>query len=389
MWKEIVERIGELRELDSHNKYKINPVASDAEIKAFEKQLGVELPEQLRRYYLEVGNGGPWIYDYQSLENLNADKPWMGVDFYEESDENFDNITGLLSVMGGGYAHDNYVITNGPECGQLMAYSDGTGFLFKVADNLIEQMHVELDVEIEPFNRLKRYMNESEDVQTIAQRYRDDYQAEPANILVRLASLMGFEFSYHPDGLNARKMFKDENKNWIVTIEEEARQFFNQKIAQFKATGQSHVFTYTKRKYRYMDVLFVSNKHKNNSKDLLVASSARDWSEPYPKRIYKLEMTPEASNESELLLNMVIRLMQIHKLKPQCLVIDGGDKETAQDLYNKLNEPIPVICLKFGEGKDKIVSVHGINQDQAEDHLSCMDRKSTLPTPIHYLRNYS
>ena len=66
MWDDVLKRIGVLARLDrnyvvygaNHHKYRFNAIPNKSEVIKVEEGLGVRLPDELRNFYLYLGNGG-------------------------------------------------------------------------------------------------------------------------------------------------------------------------------------------------------------------------------------------------------------------------------------------------------------------------------------------
>jgi hypothetical protein len=94
VWDEIVARIDRLRVRDSQyqvfgaerHRYRLHPCLSTLAIRRRECALGVELPTELRTFYLEIGNGlvGPdhGLYPLNKFEPYRPAAPYPGVELF-------------------------------------------------------------------------------------------------------------------------------------------------------------------------------------------------------------------------------------------------------------------------------------------------------------------
>lgn len=158
MWDEVVQKIQKLKALDSNfyihgaetHRYRFNPVVKESVLESTEKRLGCRLPEALRRFYLEVGNGGAgpdWgLWKLEALREHKPDRPWKGVAYYDEQSED-ENLEGLLTLMTRHPTYHNGIVTNGKDLGKIIAYeisfimsenADGIVFIYEEGKDLVD-----------------------------------------------------------------------------------------------------------------------------------------------------------------------------------------------------------------------------------------------------------
>ena len=162
----IQSKLEELSKLDkgyeifgaSDHKYHLNQKLEELDVASFEKQNSISLPQEYRKFILEVGNGGAGpYYGLQTMEDsLYADldfkrtgefvnpsipfpfiEPWNmayeGDEDNETAYEEFQNMyfsekweTGLLRICNYGCAVSLNLVVNGPEKGNIWVDDRGS-----------------------------------------------------------------------------------------------------------------------------------------------------------------------------------------------------------------------------------------------------------------------
>ncbi len=154
----ILEGLATLRDTDSklkvfgarHHKYLLRPCASEQALAAFEEQRQVRLPEEYRRFLLEVGDGGAGpSYGLESLSNclqhLDDEasatalaQPFPHLDYWNPMDEwrcagrvhetysfyeaefvRDENVFGSIVLSNLGCGMTNLLIVSGPQSGSV------------------------------------------------------------------------------------------------------------------------------------------------------------------------------------------------------------------------------------------------------------------------------
>ena len=245
MWEKIVERIEVLKSLDNNNtlrhRYDSDPPVSPERMAEVEKELGVVFPTELRNYYLEVGNGGAGpdtgIWPIEDLQHFRPQQDWPGIDYIDDADEweSESRISGATTIMGRYYAHDNLIVMNGPDAGQIIAY-DPLHFIFVENESLIALYEAWLDESIGYYDRLKDLIVSGAGIQEIAQiRYDGRGTIHPENTLTDVASLLNFPFPYHPDALEARSIEKTADSGTRIVIEDNTRRMFDGRLKKYRS----------------------------------------------------------------------------------------------------------------------------------------------------------
>jgi hypothetical protein len=251
MWEEILKQIEHLKALDhnftvhgsEYHRYSFNPPVSLATMAEVEDDLGVPLPEELKTFYLEVGNGGAGpdsgLHKIEDIEGYKANQNWPGceaVDAIEEDgDEDTDNrVSGLVAIMDRYYSHESCIVMNGEDVGQIIAF-EPWGFIFFEAENLRSVYERWLKKEIGWFNFIKGLIATGDDIVDLVQQMDDLKKAHRANALRDIASLLNFGFSYNPDGLNAFSNVETTAGKYQSVMKEEIRRMFNEKLDTYRS----------------------------------------------------------------------------------------------------------------------------------------------------------
>ncbi len=112
MWDEVLRKLAILKAYDprfstfgaENHRYVFKPPDPPEKVLEMENKLGVTFPPELRTFYLEVGNGnvGPdyGMYGIENLEGYRPDKAWMGCEWYDAQEGDYEEtMTGLLVLM--------------------------------------------------------------------------------------------------------------------------------------------------------------------------------------------------------------------------------------------------------------------------------------------------
>lgn len=250
MWEEVKKRLDELKVLDTGGLYNFEfpGVAMDQEIIAFEEKLGIELPAQLKSFYLQMGNGGPapeaGLYPIGQVENLRADRKWLGCEHYDDLELDFEqSVCGLLTIMGAGYAHANGIVTNGDEKGKIIAFSSSGGWIFVQSASLTDFYNQGLDEIFAMFNEMKTLIEAGEDTYPILLHFSNPRGTHPHNTLLRIASLIELPFQYDSETRPAISYIWYEKSadtgEEVLKIKAETESAFNEKIAEYRKSGRA------------------------------------------------------------------------------------------------------------------------------------------------------
>lgn len=180
MWDAIKHDIALLENLDKENqlfgaeyhRYQLRPVATVDELERCEAALGVALPQELRAFYSEVGNGivGP-AYGLLPTDRLaryyKPHLPFQGVEYFKElarqdgdlDDDGYfeaflEDIHGLIPIIEEGCGHQVCLIATGHSVGRVVKVSCD-GFLQEADRTLVELYESWLKQSIQVFKRVQ------------------------------------------------------------------------------------------------------------------------------------------------------------------------------------------------------------------------------------------
>ena len=142
--KELQALLKKAKETDSEceqfgadcHRYEWNPPASLKEVEAFEKKIGVELPEQYRQFLLKVADGGAGphcgLFSIEEVESwldwsVEADKtPYLTPEIAEQGDFSRQDMTqddwkrGCIPISSQGDIYFTYLMVTGPNRGRVV-----------------------------------------------------------------------------------------------------------------------------------------------------------------------------------------------------------------------------------------------------------------------------
>lgn len=202
MWQDVLEKIQRLKSLDKNlvvfgadiHKYQLRPTISIAELEIEESRLGTTLPEELRNFYLEVGNGGVGpdygLYAVEQLESVRAEEPWPGIDAIDAEDCSTDSLSGVIALMDRYYDYRSYVVCNGADTGRIIAFEEAQ-FSYEEAGSLHEVYCAWLTKELSMLDACVAALRATTDIAEIAQAQRAAREIHPENTLQICASLLG------------------------------------------------------------------------------------------------------------------------------------------------------------------------------------------------------
>lgn len=246
MWDEVLRKLAILKAYDprfstlgaEYHRYVFNPPVPPEKVEKIENKLGVSFPPELRTFYLEVGNGGVGpdygMYKIEDLEGYRADREWMGCEYYDSQEKDFEEtMTGLLELMDRFYSYESCMVMNGQDAGKIIAFST-ISFIFPEADSMVDVYITWLDKEIGRFERIRGMIAAGGGIQEIGQLMYDHNQTHPENTMVIIASLLNFAFPYDPDAIQARKMERTNHGGMRISIAEDPRRMFDKKIDEYR-----------------------------------------------------------------------------------------------------------------------------------------------------------
>ena len=182
MWQAVADKLRQLQAIDRKfqafgaevHRYCLRPPLSSAATARVERQLGVALPEELRRFYTEIGDGGAGpCYGLKPAHELGEHRPslpYPGVealramadqhgsplnkDYFEAPRE---ALAGLLAVIEHGCGHQSCLITSGPRTGRVVDVN-WDGYVVETDQTLVDLYQKWLDDEIARFDAVKTLM---------------------------------------------------------------------------------------------------------------------------------------------------------------------------------------------------------------------------------------
>ena len=187
MWGPILAKLERLRALDKQcqgfgawrHRYRVRPPASAEDIRAAEGRVGVPLPQALRSYYTDVGDGGagPFygLLPGRALEGLRPAVPYPGADVLRKLDPDAgklpsnpdyfeapeEAITGLVAVVEQGCGHRTCLVAT-PAAGGLPVGTvvdvSNDGYVIDTGLTLADLYHQWLDKELTAFEAVRDWM---------------------------------------------------------------------------------------------------------------------------------------------------------------------------------------------------------------------------------------
>ena len=178
MWEEVLDKLARLKAIDRQcqafgsktHRYVLRPVLSLAEVERVEQRLGVRLPEALRRFYLEAGDGGAGpnygLLSAASLRDYHANHQYPGIEKIREAAEDpsedyfeapKEALAGLVVVIEEGCGHETCLITSGPLSGNVVHVSN-EGFVEETTEKLVDHYQQWLDRELSLFEAVELLM---------------------------------------------------------------------------------------------------------------------------------------------------------------------------------------------------------------------------------------
>ncbi|MET1256382.1 endonuclease V [Aliikangiella maris] len=417
MWFNIVNRVAELKSIDSNkvvfgadsHKYEAAPLLTETLLNKYELSLKRELPEQLRSYYLEVGNGGFGPdYGICPLEEIRLYKPdceWQGIDFYLETDEEYEDIaSGMLGIMDRYYSHEGCIVTNGPDKGRFIEFSPYEGWIYFGATDLISLFTSWIDKELESFNILKRVIIQNNSIEDSLEELNSVYGLDHQNTLTRLASMLGFPYKYWPDAREALEFERVSDLKYDVKLTKNAVKMFNRRIGKFLSTESNLDLSKTEKQFTFMEFLAIDVDYRGSNAHVAGVSFS-DWNDKaktYESTVSGIEdyVSGEFYKRE---LPCILSLLKEHELSPDCIFVDGyvhldeGKPGLGKYLYEALNKEVVVIGVAKnprgntmkenevfrGDSKKPLyVTSEGIDLHRAKKIVEDMDGPFRIPKLI-------
>lgn len=151
-WNDLKQKLAQLETLDkmqqlfgaSSHRYQLRPVVTEADVISAETKLGITLPQQLRSFYLHMGNGGAGPhYGIKQLDDIyqyQPNDPYRGMAHYRElaktKGQVWENnkggsyyeldhkwLEGLLGIIEIGCGHVTCIISAGDNIGKIVRLS--------------------------------------------------------------------------------------------------------------------------------------------------------------------------------------------------------------------------------------------------------------------------
>lgn len=211
MWDEVFQRIKLLKSYDKqfqvsgtqYHRYKANKICSLAEIECFEKKINCQIPQELRSYYLECGNGGvgPFngILPLDKIQVYQPDLPYPGEAglreiCYKEHPEYISEdgyfeigpqyLSGLITVMYQEGGHEILIVCNGPQTGEIV-YRSGAWSICDGKESLIEGFRNWLNYHIKAFEKLDEMVSQMCSFKEISLKFEDELMRDDLVDLLR------------------------------------------------------------------------------------------------------------------------------------------------------------------------------------------------------------
>ncbi|HEY0429912.1 MAG TPA: SMI1/KNR4 family protein [Pyrinomonadaceae bacterium] len=172
MWENCREKLERLKNLDrqcqafgaEEHRYIVNSRLPDELISDFEEHRYFKIPLELRRFYMEVGNGiagpGYGLSDIFQLGGFRPHMPYEDVENLKQRDGvDFDisRLTGVIPIVPEGCGHQVCLIASGEKAGKIIYVSED-GYAQETSKNFAEYYTDWLDGELEKFELVEKMM---------------------------------------------------------------------------------------------------------------------------------------------------------------------------------------------------------------------------------------
>lgn len=200
MWQEIALKIQKLKEYDQYfivhgsstHRYKFGRKLLDQEICDYEKQLNIRLPEQLRQFYLQFGNGGAssdWgLYPIENLYVNEMYEPTTDGYTFEEAS------VALIPIMSRFYSFESCIVASGSTIGYLLSTEHGDGGVrqYEFVDSLLALYKHWIDGVLYPFEAVIQELQSEQCINELMYRIWVKYDIKPSLTFGVTASLIGW-----------------------------------------------------------------------------------------------------------------------------------------------------------------------------------------------------
>ncbi|PXX41498.1 SMI1/KNR4 family protein [Undibacterium pigrum] len=208
MWQDFKEKLIALRHMDKQcqafaadeHRYQFGDLVTPALLEHVEKKLNLTLPEQLRQFYLTVGNGGAGpYYGLQKIEALydyEAAKPYPGAealmalrkrDDEDPLDESLsldrEDLSGLMPILFEGCGHEVCLITSGEKTGKIAWFSIEHG-ISEPDVYMLDLFTNWVDRQLEIFNAIRTLADSDYSLEDIGKQMVEKYHEYDAASLV-------------------------------------------------------------------------------------------------------------------------------------------------------------------------------------------------------------
>lgn len=234
MWQDFKGKLIALRRLDKQcqafaadeHRYQFGYLVTPALLERIEKKLHFTLPEQLRQFYITVGNGGAGpYYGLQKIEALydyEATKPYPGVEalmaLRRGNDEdpldeslslNQEDLSGLMPILFEGCGHEVCLITNGEKSGRIAWFSIEHGISESEFD-MLDMFTDWVDRQLEIFNTVQSLADSDYSLEYICKQMMDKYHEYDTESLIM--SVLNIEKPEVLFGTKHRKIFHNASQ---------------------------------------------------------------------------------------------------------------------------------------------------------------------------------
>lgn len=214
MWDEVLEKLARLREMDSQcqafgaewHRYALRPRLSPSALGQVERRLRAPLPESLRTFYSEVGNGvaGPHygLRPAHALRSYRAREPYPGAGgFWRPVTESEGpggktrrvqvsrrEWVGILALVDGGCGSEIGLVASGPEPGAVVYLHPEDG-LVETERTLVDVYHEWLDRELASFAAVESLMRAGATFEEIQERMRGQGVFDVGGLIASIAGV--------------------------------------------------------------------------------------------------------------------------------------------------------------------------------------------------------
>lgn len=209
MWERVREKVERLAAIDRRcqafgadaHRYSFRQRASEADLASAERRLGARLPQELRTFYLEVGDGGAGphygLHPSSKLSGRRANEPYPGLDALREAasrrgsppdEEGYfeapsEALVGLVAIADQGCGHSTCLVTSGGSAGRVVHVSCD-GHVVETEHGLVELYEQWLDSTIERFKAVRDLMDAGRSYRELCDEMMARYELRDAGDLI-------------------------------------------------------------------------------------------------------------------------------------------------------------------------------------------------------------